>query len=79
MLAHRAAWVAHRGPITDGLQVCHRCDVRLCVNPDHLWLGTQAENNADCRAKGRRPRRYRRKYADDVENNVPRETSGETA
>src|SRR5256885_12334914 len=56
-LAHRAAWVARHGPIPKGLLVCHRCDVRTCINPDHLFLGTQKDNMADRTAKlGHQPR-----------------------
>lgn len=54
MKAHRASYVAARGEIKSGMKVLHRCDVRCCVNPDHLFLGTQRDNVRDmfhkCRA-----------------------------
>lgn len=52
-LSHRFSWELHNGEIPEGMCVCHKCDVRTCVRPDHLFVGTTQDNTADKMAKGR--------------------------
>lgn len=52
--AHRAMWEMRNGPMPRDLLACHSCDTPACVNPDHIWPGTNLENLLDSIAKGRR-------------------------
>ncbi len=54
-MAHRHAYEQSHGPIPDGMLVCHRCDNGLCVNPDHLFIGSHSDNMKDAAQKSRLP------------------------
>ena len=51
--AHRVSWMVYKGVIPSGLNICHKCDTSLCVNPEHLFLGTQRDNIRDAITKKR--------------------------
>jgi hypothetical protein len=65
LYAHRVSWEMENGPIPPDTQICHRCDTPMCVNPNHLFLGSPADNAADRDAKGRGSRQGRGKLCAD--------------
>lgn len=54
-LAHRVNYELFKGNIPDGMQACHHCDNRACINPDHIFIGTALDNAKDMVRKGRSP------------------------
>lgn len=73
--AHRISYEIRNGPIPKGYYVLHKCDNRICVNPDHLWIGTQSDNMIDCQKKGRNPSAYRWTNKNNPFAGVPRTES----
>lgn len=63
-LIHRVSYEEFKSSIPKGKQVCHTCDNKKCVNPDHLWIGTAKENRQDAKIKGRLPDQRGRKHSE---------------
>jgi len=56
--AHRASWIAANGDVPARMDICHTCDNRKCIRPNHLFLGTRSDNMLDASRKGRLPQNY---------------------
>src|SRR3990167_8449978 len=81
LYAHRQAYVKAFGEIPAGKYVYHKCDNKKCVNPEHLFIGTQLQNMQDCKAKGRIARGFRLPFTKlsetDIAEIIKRSKSGE--
>lgn len=71
MLTHRVSWMERYGPIPEDTLVCHTCDIPSCINPDHLFLGTDKDNSDDKIKKGRAifPPKGRKHWANVIDEN----------
>lgn len=71
-LAHRISWELRNGEIPENMCVLHKCDNPACVNPDHLWIGTQLENIADMDKKKRRVISRGASHCNSIKTHCPR-------
>jgi len=76
--AHRLSYILFKGPIPEGLNICHTCDNRKCVNPMHLICETQSYNLKDCYSKKRRSPLFRKLNENQVDEIIYKKQNGKT-
>lgn len=78
VLAYRTSFLLFKGEIPEGLNVCHTCDVSICVNPDHLYAGTQLQNMLDAIERGRHVTVRHKSLIADLGRSMGRANAGRT-